>query len=88
MGVTIGIRREDKNEWERRAPLTPDQVRELVRSHGLTVHVQPSPHRAFPEAAYREAGAVIDDTLAGCSIGAIWPAFGITVRCPPAAFAI
>lgn len=25
----IGIRREDKNKWERRVPLTPDNVREL-----------------------------------------------------------
>jgi len=26
MGMTIGIRREDKNEWERRVPLTPAAI--------------------------------------------------------------
>ena len=29
MGVTIGIRREDKNEWERRVPLVPADLAEL-----------------------------------------------------------
>jgi hypothetical protein len=30
--AVIGIRREDKNCWERRVPLTPKHVRELVSS--------------------------------------------------------
>ena len=30
MANKIGIRLEDKNAWERRAPLTPDHVHELV----------------------------------------------------------
>ena len=39
----VGIRREDKNKWERRVPLTPDQVKSLVRtqspvSNGRLVH--------------------------------------------------
>jgi alpha-aminoadipic semialdehyde synthase len=42
MKVVIGIRREDKNLWERRAPLTPDQVESLIRAHGIEVRVQPS----------------------------------------------
>jgi hypothetical protein len=29
MGKTIGVRREDKNKWERRAPLIPADVKEL-----------------------------------------------------------
>lgn len=28
----IGVRREDKNKWERRVPLTPDDVATLVRA--------------------------------------------------------
>ena len=58
MALKLGIRREDKNVWERRAPLTPDHVRRLV-DDGVPVVVQPSEIRAFPDQAYREAGAVI-----------------------------
>src|SRR6185295_18828131 len=60
----IGIRREDKNEWERRVPLTPDHVAELVEQHGVAVHVQPSSIRAFPDKDYRSAGAEVDERLA------------------------
>ncbi len=63
----IGIRREDKNRWERRAPLTPDHVAELTR-HGVTVAVEPSPVRVFPDEAYRAAGARILDDLSSCSV--------------------
>jgi alpha-aminoadipic semialdehyde synthase len=63
----IGIRREDKNRWERRAPLTPDHVAELVR-HGVTVAVEPSPVRVFPDDAYRAAGARILDDLSSCPV--------------------
>jgi saccharopine dehydrogenase (NAD+, L-lysine-forming) len=64
----IGIRREDKNRWERRTPLTPDHVRELVRDHGVAVRVQPSIQRIFPDADYAEAGAEISEDLAGCHV--------------------
>jgi alpha-aminoadipic semialdehyde synthase len=37
----IAIRRETKNRWERRAPLTPAHVRTLNRQ-GVRVLVQPS----------------------------------------------
>jgi saccharopine dehydrogenase (NAD+, L-lysine-forming) len=63
----IGIRREDKNRWERRAPLTPEHVAELTR-HGVDVAVETSPLRAFPDADYRSAGASIVDDLASCPI--------------------
>ena len=46
----IGIRREDKNEWERRAPLVPDQVRGLAAGdEAPDFAVQPSAHRAFDD---------------------------------------
>jgi hypothetical protein len=35
----IGIRREDKNCWERRVPLTPKHVRELVRCYSMSYGV-------------------------------------------------
>ena len=35
MNNIIGIRREDKNKWERRVPLTPVHVSTLVEQHQL-----------------------------------------------------
>jgi saccharopine dehydrogenase (NAD+, L-lysine-forming) len=64
----IGIRAEDKNRWERRAPLVPDHVRELVGAQGLAVTVQPSARRAFPDQDYADAGAALDPALAGCRV--------------------
>ena len=58
----VGIRREDKNEWERRVPLTPAQVEELVKS-GVSVVVQPSNTRAFSNEEYLEVGATINEDL-------------------------
>ncbi|HEX4822877.1 MAG TPA: hypothetical protein VFV19_01045 [Candidatus Polarisedimenticolaceae bacterium] len=63
----IGIRREDKNRWERRVPLTPDHVAELVRT-GVPVVVEPSPIRAFPDDAFRRAGAAVASDLTGCPL--------------------
>lgn len=57
--ATIAIRGEDKNRWERRAPLTPDHVAELVREHGLAVRVEASPLRIYADAEYAEAGAEV-----------------------------
>lgn len=64
----IGIRAEDKNRWERRAPLIPDHVREIVSSKGIEVSVEPSPRRAFSDQDYEDAGARIDPNLDGCNV--------------------
>ena len=64
----LGIRHEDKNRWERRAPLTPAHVQELVRDQGRTVVVQPSPQRIYADDEYRDAGALIDADLSGCRV--------------------
>lgn len=64
----IGIRAEDKNKWERRAPLTPDHVHELVTTGEQRIHVQPSSLRVFPDSAYATAGAQIDDSLDACRV--------------------
>ena len=66
--ISIGIRREDKNRWERRAPLAPRHVKELIRRRGLRFCVQPSAIRVFSDEEYRQAGAVIDEHLHDCSI--------------------
>src|SRR5882672_4175060 len=67
MPRVIGIRREEKNPWERRAPLTPGHVAELAR-FGLTVAIEPSPLRVFPDEAYRTAGGRITADLSSCSV--------------------
>ena len=68
MALTIGIRREDKNEWERRVPLTPAQTATLIAAHGPRVLVQPAPRRAFPDAEYRQAGAELTEDLSAARI--------------------
>jgi saccharopine dehydrogenase (NAD+, L-lysine forming) len=64
----IGIRREDKYQWERRAPLTPAHVARLVREYGLEVYVQPSTLRVFSDEAYRKAGATVQEDLSPCRV--------------------
>lgn len=63
----IGIRREDKHDFERRVPLTPEAVKELVEA-GLSVVVQPSPIRAYPDEDYAEAGARVAEDMSGCEV--------------------
>ena len=47
MSLRIGIRLEDKNRWERRVPLVPEDLADLVRDHELSFIVQPSALRTF-----------------------------------------
>jgi len=63
----IGIRREDKNEWERRVPLTPLQVKELVQQ-GFHVFIQSSDIRIFKDDEYVEAGATVQEGLSNCDV--------------------
>jgi saccharopine dehydrogenase (NAD+, L-lysine-forming) len=65
---TIGIRREDINRWERRAPLTPREVARLVADEGLSVVVQPADVRIFDDASYARAGATVADDLSPCDV--------------------
>ncbi|MCK4413487.1 MAG: hypothetical protein KAY32_08090 [Candidatus Eisenbacteria sp.] len=65
--MLIGIRREDKNRWERRVSLTPDDLGRLIES-GLAFRVQPSPIRIFPDEAYRRAGAELSEDLGACDL--------------------
>ncbi len=67
MRRVIGIRREDKNRWERRVPLTPEHVAEITR-HGVSVAVERSSFRVFPDEAFRAAGARIVDDLSSCPL--------------------
>ncbi len=64
----IGIRRENKDLTEKRAPLTPEQVKELIQRHKVKVVVEPSETRIFRDEQYREAGAEISADLSDCNI--------------------
>jgi alpha-aminoadipic semialdehyde synthase len=54
--------------WERRAPLTPQDIRRLVEEHGLEVVVQSSDRRVFTDADYCQAGIEVSDDLASCPV--------------------
>eukprot|EP01132_Coremiostelium_polycephalum_P003932 gene3932-4908_t len=64
---SLGVRREDKNRWERRAPLAPSHVEILVKK-GIRVIVQPSTLRNYSNAMYAKAGAVIQEDLKECDV--------------------
>jgi alpha-aminoadipic semialdehyde synthase len=66
--ATIGIRREDRSHWERRTPITPDQVKVLREKHNIQVWVQPSTIRVFTDDEYRQAGAKITEDLSPCAV--------------------
>ena len=64
---TLGVRREGKSKFERRAPVTPSAVAALVAA-GVRVLVQPSPKRVFRDAEYAAAGAVVTDDLSPAGV--------------------
>ena len=68
MSTTLGIRREDKNRWERRVPLTPQHILELKKKYAIETFIQPSKIRIFSEDEYRNAGAHVQDSLTPSSV--------------------
>jgi alpha-aminoadipic semialdehyde synthase len=68
MTTKIGIRRENINRWEKRVPLIPSHVRELVDRHPLEFRIQPSDIRVFKDADYRLSGIPVEEGLSPCSI--------------------
>jgi len=62
MSARIGIRREDKNDWERRVPLTPADAAALQAERSHRIVVQPSPIRVFTDDDYRGAGLEVSET--------------------------
>ena len=67
-GALFGIRREDKNRWEARTPLTPAQVKEAMESQNLDFIVQSSPVRAFDDESYRSEGIEVSGDISGADI--------------------
>ena len=68
MTFTIGIRREDKNEWERRVPLSPTHIQNLAKEHDINTIIQPSTIRIFPDETYQKIGAKINEDLTDASV--------------------
>jgi alpha-aminoadipic semialdehyde synthase len=68
MKTKIGIRREDKNPWEKRVPLIPSHAREIMQNHPIEIWMQPSPIRIFSDEEYEREGAKIGEDLSPCSV--------------------
>ena len=64
----VGIRREDLYAWERRAPLIPEHVRELVAEQRLECVVQSSNRRIYADDEYRRVGITVADRLDDCPV--------------------
>jgi alpha-aminoadipic semialdehyde synthase len=68
MSYILGLRREDKNRWERRVPLTPQHVQELKQKHGIETVIQPSQIRIFSDKEYQKIGARVQESLSPSSV--------------------
>jgi len=60
---SILIRAEDKNIWERRVPLIPGDLREIIERTGVKAYVQKSAKRYFTEKEYEDAGAELCEDM-------------------------
>ena len=61
--AVIGIRREDKSKYERRAPIDPANMAAAIHRHKLGFVVEPSDIRVFSDQEYREAGGAVGSGL-------------------------
>ncbi|KAF9067905.1 Saccharopine dehydrogenase-domain-containing protein [Rhodocollybia butyracea] len=74
--LVIGIRREDPSRiWERRVPLTPEDVRDIIKSFrneqrgiDLEIHIQPCSRRIFTNEQYSAVGAKVTDDLSDAHV--------------------
>ena len=70
--MLIGIRRADKNKWEKRTPLIPEDLKYLREKFGIHTLVQPSEIRAYNNDEYSNAGAeVVEDIHSASTIFAV-----------------
>ncbi len=67
MGI-IGIRREDKNRWERRVPLIPDHIKLFKEQYNITTYIQPSAIRAYSDKEFLDSEAIIQEDLSNCPV--------------------
>lgn len=67
--LSIGIIRERKKLPDQRVALTPDQCARLLQKYpGISITVEPSPIRCFPDEAYTAAGINLSTDLSHCDI--------------------
>lgn len=65
----LGIVREQHGMWERRTPLSPDQVKQLLQNvPGSRVLVQPCTRRIYSNEEYRGAGAEISEDISSANL--------------------
>lgn len=64
---SIGIRREEKNKWERRCALTPKEVGNLIKK-GIKVVVEPSNNRCYSDEEFKAVGAEISEDMSKCAV--------------------
>ncbi|MCO5605370.1 hypothetical protein L7F22_059553 [Adiantum nelumboides] len=71
----LGIRRENGNKWERRAPLTPSHCAQLLHAghrsgaHGVKrILVQPCTKRVYHDVQYENVGCEISEDLSDCGL--------------------
>ncbi|MFZ1289997.1 MAG: bifunctional lysine ketoglutarate reductase /saccharopine dehydrogenase family protein [Melioribacteraceae bacterium] len=65
--MKIGIRKETQYPSERRAPLTPVQVK-LLTQENCEIFVEPAEQRIFTSEDYINSGAIISSDLSNCDI--------------------
>ncbi len=68
MQYTLGLRREDKNKWEKRVPIIPDHIKELKEKHNIDSIAQPSKIRTFKDKEYKKAGAKIQEDISDANV--------------------
>ena len=66
MNKIIGIRKEDKNRWERRVPLIPEHIQELKQNEKIDFMVQPSEIRIYPDSEFTAIGATVAEEMKDC----------------------
>lgn len=71
MSFTFGIRREDKNKWERRVPIIPEHVKELKNIYDIETIIQPSKIRVFTDKEYESVGASVKENISSPVVFAV-----------------
>jgi len=68
MNKILGIVKETKNEWERRVPLIPGDIKDILARQPLEFAIQPSKRRVFTDEEFKSVGVQIRADLSNCDI--------------------
>ena len=64
----IGILRETKSKWERRTPILPEDIVDLINGLHVSFCIQPSRTRIITDNIFKESGLKVDNNLQHCDI--------------------